>query len=149
MISLKKPQNFSPRFEVAGCFVEYNEKILLLHRQDNKPQGNTWGVPAGKLEKGESASVGICRELFEEIGLSINSNTIEHLHRVYVTHDGYSFIYHICRYKTDTQPVIIPNTQEHKGYRWVTPNEALSMSLIADEAPCIELVYKGSTIAFS
>jgi len=36
------PENFTPKFEVVSCFVEYKQEILLLQRQDYKPQGNTW-----------------------------------------------------------------------------------------------------------
>jgi ADP-ribose pyrophosphatase YjhB (NUDIX family) len=51
MISKNKPENFTPKFEVVSCFVEYKNEILLLLRQDHKPQGNTYGVPAGKIDE--------------------------------------------------------------------------------------------------
>ncbi len=51
MISRNKPENFTPKFEVVSCFVEYNDEILLLLRQDHKPEGNTYGVPAGKIDQ--------------------------------------------------------------------------------------------------
>ncbi len=149
MITLTEPKGFCPKFEVVGCFVEYNGKILLLHRQDTKPQGNTWGVPAGKLERGESVTIGICRELMEELQLQATPEYIEQSNRVYVTHHGYSFIYHICRYKLTQEPSIILNEIEHKNFRWVTPDEALALNLIDDEAPCIRLTYKGETLDFS
>lgn len=47
------PQNFVPRVEVAGCFLEWKDKFLYLKRNSDKPQGDTWGIPAGKVEKGE------------------------------------------------------------------------------------------------
>ncbi len=42
MISKDKLENFTPKFEVVSCFVEYKNEILLLLRQDHKPQHNTW-----------------------------------------------------------------------------------------------------------
>ncbi|MEI6774245.1 MAG: hypothetical protein WCL18_05665 [bacterium] len=42
MIFKDKPENFAPKFEVVSCFVEYDNKILLLCRQDHKPEPNTW-----------------------------------------------------------------------------------------------------------
>ena len=53
MIFKERPPNFSSEFDVASCFVEHDGEILLLHRQDHKPEGNTWGVPAGKVDEGE------------------------------------------------------------------------------------------------
>ena len=50
MLYKEKPENFTPKFEVVSCFVEYNNKILLLLRQDHKPEPNTYGVPAGKVD---------------------------------------------------------------------------------------------------
>ncbi len=41
MLYHDKPSDFDIKFEVVGCFIEYNKKILLLHRQDHKSQGNT------------------------------------------------------------------------------------------------------------
>ena len=68
MISEVKPKNFAPKYEVVGCFVEHNGKILLLHRQDNILQGNTWGLPAGRIEPGESPEEAMVREIKEETG---------------------------------------------------------------------------------
>jgi len=51
MISKHIPENFNPKFEVVSCFVEYEDEILLLRRQDHKPEPNTYGVPAGKIDQ--------------------------------------------------------------------------------------------------
>ncbi len=62
MISRDKPEHFIPKFEVVSCFVEYNDEILLLLRQDYKPEGNTYGVPAGKIDEGETPDKAMKRE---------------------------------------------------------------------------------------
>jgi hypothetical protein len=37
----KEPSpNFKPKIEVAALFVEHENRILLLHRQETKSQGN-------------------------------------------------------------------------------------------------------------
>ncbi|MEI6118972.1 MAG: hypothetical protein WCP92_07315 [bacterium] len=41
MLYKEKPADFNPKFEVVSCFVEYKNEILLLLRQDHKPQPNT------------------------------------------------------------------------------------------------------------
>ena len=53
MIYKDKPYDFDAKFEIASCFVEYNGKILLLHRQNHKPEGNFWCMPGGKIEKSD------------------------------------------------------------------------------------------------
>ena len=37
MLYKEQPKNFTPKFEVVSCFVEYKDEILLLLRQDHKP----------------------------------------------------------------------------------------------------------------
>ncbi|MDR3558310.1 MAG: NUDIX domain-containing protein [Candidatus Pacebacteria bacterium] len=76
MISRDKPEKFKEKFEVVSCFIEHDSKILLLHRQDHKPQGNTWGVPAGKVDKGETLTNAILREIKEEIELTIKPHEL-------------------------------------------------------------------------
>lgn len=53
---------------VVGCFLEYEGKFVLLHRHAHKPNGGTWGLPAGKVEPGESDTAAVLRELWEETG---------------------------------------------------------------------------------
>lgn len=98
MIAEEKPDDFTPRFEVVSCFVEWQDKILLLHRQEHKPQPDTWGVPAGKLEGDEDSLQAMVRELREETGLNINKTDLEFLDRVFVSYPGYdlSIIFSVC-----------------------------------------------------
>ncbi len=72
MIFLSKPENLRINFEAVGCFLEHDGEIVLLHRQDHKPQGNTWGTPGGKVNPGESLSDACVREVFEESGVEIS-----------------------------------------------------------------------------
>jgi len=95
MIYRKKPQNFNSKFDVVSCFVEHNGTILLLHRQDHKPEGNTWGVPAGKVDQGEEILKTIVREIKEETGFQLSSSQPSYFKKVYVKYPKYDFIYHI------------------------------------------------------
>ena len=53
---------------VVGCFLEYDGKFVLLLRHVHKADGGTWGLPAGKVEPGESDETAMLRELYEETG---------------------------------------------------------------------------------
>jgi 8-oxo-dGTP diphosphatase len=48
---------------------EKANKVLLLKRANTGFLDGFWSVPAGRLDEGESASVGAKRELLEEVGL--------------------------------------------------------------------------------
>jgi 8-oxo-dGTP pyrophosphatase MutT (NUDIX family) len=126
MIYKERPQNFDPRFEVASCFLEHDGKFLLLLRHDHKPQGNTWGAPAGKIENGYLA------DPQELTGLQI----------LYVRYPEYDFVYHTYRLKLARPHQVVLEPAGHKEYCWVTPQEAFSLQLIPDMDTVIRLFYR-------
>ncbi len=140
MIFTDRPEDFDPIFDVVGCFCICEQKILLLLRQDNKPMGNTWCIPGGKIETSERAWLATIREVFQETRLVLEYQDLEQVSVVYVRYDEYDFVYHL--FKACVQPKAIRlKNDEHKSYRWVSPKEALSMNLIEDEDSCIRMAF--------
>ncbi len=142
MIYKERPQNFNPKFDVVSCFVECDGEILLLHRQDHKPEGNTWGVPAGKVNAGESLLEAVTREVQEETGLILASSQLSYFGKVFVKYPEYDFVYHICHTKLYQKEKVVINHKEHKGFRWISPENALNIPLIQDLDACIKLFYE-------
>jgi 8-oxo-dGTP pyrophosphatase MutT (NUDIX family) len=141
MIHLEKPESFNSIFEIVSCFFEHDGHILLLHRQDTKPQGNTWGVPAGKVEQGEGALEAMVREIEEETGYTDANSSPTLSSTVFVRYPDYDFIYHIFHLPLSERPVVIIDTASHKNFQWETPCRALEMDLIPDLDACIKLHY--------
>lgn len=144
MIFKNPPENFKPEFEVVSCFCEWNSKILLLYRQDHKPQGGTWGVPAGKVEDKDGGDLfrAIKREVKDETGLDIPFRQFSYYDKVYVRFsNGLEFVYHMFSIRFDNRPEIVINPKEHSKSCWKTPIEALEMNLIEDGDACIRLFY--------
>ena len=113
----------------------------MLHRNDAKPEGDTWGLPAGKIDEGESKEGSMVREIFEETGCEILPSQLEYLDKLYVKYLSYSFIYHMFRVKLSNRPEIKIDPKEHKDYKWMKPSEALNSKLIEDLDECIKLSY--------
>ena len=82
-VDLTRPLNFEHQVEVAGCFCQWNNQILLLRRHPDKPQGGTWGLPAGKLETGETPKMAVIREVAEEVGLDIQEG-LKEVGKIYI-----------------------------------------------------------------
>ena len=141
MIHFSAPENFTPKFEVAGCFVECDDRILLLKRHPHKPEGGTWCGPSGKLDGHETADAAIIRETKEETGLDLDPARLEHVKKIFVVYPGYQFVYHIFRIPLSGAGEVAINPREHTEYKWVTPREALGMELIQDEDACVKLTY--------
>lgn len=138
-VYLEPTRNFKPLIEISAIYIEYEDQILLLHRQNNKSEGNKWGVPGGKIEKDETPFQAIVRETKEETGYDISKQTIEALKSVYIEYDEKKHIvYHAFRTRLQENPGNVKiNFSEHKGFTWVKPADALKMDLMIDEDACI------------
>ncbi len=140
MLFLSEPEGFSPKFHVVGCFLEHNGKFLMLHRQDHKREGNLWGVPAGKIDPGETKEEAIVREVFEESGVRLEVPP-GFVATTYVRFTEMDIVYHIFRHVLSEEPDVVLSPTEHKAFRWVTPEECLRLPCVEDEEPCVRLAY--------
>jgi len=60
--------------EVAvGVLIQADGRFLLTSRPAGKVYEGYWEFPGGKLESGESVEAALCRELQEEIGITIGA----------------------------------------------------------------------------
>jgi len=141
MVYEQKPEGFKPKLEVAVCFIHSGDKVLFMKRLPYKPQGNTWGIPGGKADSGESAQEAAIREIREETGIAIPEQAISDLGEVFVRYPEMDYTLHLFEYKADTLPRVTYNPKEHSDYKWVTLEEALQLPLIPGEEECINLVY--------
>lgn len=142
MILREQPDDFILKMEVVGCFLENDGEFLILHRHDHKPQGGTWGLPGGKVEKGENLKNAIIREVEEETGFKVNLESINYFKELYVRYDNYDFIYHIFSSKIEERPEVILEEGGHQDYKWINPKNSLKMNnLIQDFDECIKDFY--------
>lgn len=141
MLYMKRPADFNPAFGVVSCFLEHDGKILLLKRLDSKSQGSKWGLPAGKMEKGETSIDAVRREIMEETGILIDKNRLNYYKTVFVRYPRKDFVYHMFHCNMDSKPQVQLCENEHIEFRWATPVEAIRMHLITDLAPCIGMFY--------
>lgn len=150
-LHLKKPKDFHPTIEAAGCFLDYEGKFLVLHRQDHKPQGDLWGFPGGKLDENETSKEAVIRETYEETHIDISNSPLHYVRTVYLTSpDSPDCIFHIYYTQLSDFPEDIKiSFKEHKGYTWITPEDALKLDLMRDEEKCIELVYRNKTRGYT
>jgi 8-oxo-dGTP pyrophosphatase MutT (NUDIX family) len=133
----ERPKNFQPHIEVAGCYCEYEDKILFLKRHPDKPYGNTWTIPGGKLDPGETPHQGAAREIFEETGILIHPDELQYIDALYIR-SVHNYIFHRFRKRFATLPILNLGLAEHTQSKWVTFSEALELPLIGGGREALE-----------
>lgn len=65
------------RIEVAAAVIQDAAgRFLLAQRPPGKAFEGYWEFPGGKVEAGESAAAAVCRELHEELGIAVDTDTV-------------------------------------------------------------------------
>ncbi len=126
----KQPEGFNPHVEVSACYLEMDKRLLLLQSTSKKSEPETWGVPAGKIEKNESPESAAKRELFEETGILIDRNSqMQSLGKLYIRKPEIDYVYHLFKVRLNEVPdVRISN--EHQDYRWASVKDIEEMPLM-------------------
>ena len=78
-------KNIARPYTAAFVIIKKNGKIAFLLRENTKWMNGHYGLPAGKVEYGESVAQGAIREAKEELGIVIKPKDLKHLLTVYRT----------------------------------------------------------------
>lgn len=113
---------------VVGCFLEYDNKFVLVHRLPQKVDGDTWGLPSGKIKQGGSDIDAMKRELFEETGYQADDAELQLLSiGDFVSPRGDSITYVTYHAKLGAPHEMVLEESAHSEYRWVSIKEADAM----------------------
>ena len=101
---------------------EKNQLLLLkigTHTQQPE-RSNTWDLPGGFIDPGESASEGAVREIKEETDIDVEPSRVELIHGItgyYKEND--TSVTHLCyAVKLNSTPDV-KVSWEHESYKWV------------------------------
>jgi 8-oxo-dGTP diphosphatase len=104
--------------EVAVGVIKRADKIYISKRADTLHQGGLWEFPGGKREQQESIEQALCRELLEEVNITI----LEQQALMVIEHD-----YGDKKVKLDVRLVEQflgePSPQENQFAQWVNIDE--------------------------
>ena len=110
---------------VVGCFLEYDGKFVIVHRHAHKTDGDTWGLPSGKVEENEADIEALRRELYEETGYKAEEDEVELLGSFdFVSPRGDPFVYITYRINLNDPHDVVLEEAAHSEYKWVTVDEA-------------------------
>lgn len=107
------------RFALNLLQNEGGELLLLKRAEQARLGAGLWGLPAGKIEPGESAADAAWRELEEEIGHSHTAELLRYLGPIRDTY--YGGIYEIHLFHRRWRAGTVTLNHEHTAYAWVAP----------------------------
>lgn len=115
------------RIRVTGCIMQHEDRILILHRSEKETDPSLWGVPAGKVDKGESDNEAVAREIYEETGLAIAANELQLLGQLDIEYENITVEFPIFHKKFNDAPDITLDPEEHIAFRWMKPRDILEL----------------------
>ncbi len=136
-----RPDNFSPTVEVAACRLEVAGKFLLLEAAPRKKEAKTWGLPAGKMESGETPVAALVREIFEETAILIDLSELRYIAPFYIRKPDFDFVFHLFHVKRAERP-LISLSEENTNYCWVDSSEIEELPLLSGAREIHQLCQK-------
>ena len=98
---------------------EAGELLLLKRAADARLGPGLWGLPAGKIEAGESAEGAALREMAEEIGAGHHVELLRYLGPLRDTYYGGIYEIHLFHRRWRAGQMVL--NHEHTEYAWVAP----------------------------
>ncbi len=127
-----------------GVILNAHDEVLLALRHPESHQGGLWEFPGGKLESGEDVKSALVRELFEELGLTLESA----YPLIKITHD-YSDKSVLLDVWTVTGWAGEAAGQEGQEIKWVPLRELQKMQFPAANLPIIKALQLPAEIAIT
>lgn len=101
----------------AGCLIWSikGEQFLLIRRSEYVPLSNTWSLPGGRVDPGETPKDAARRETYEEIGFDIKQRSLKLIYKNETHAPKFKFFTYACVVDNTFKPTL---NWESSDYRW-------------------------------
>ena len=122
---------------VSVALIDERGRVLLQQRPKGKAMAGLWEFPGGKIQSGETPEAALCRELDEELGITVAESDLEAFgfasHRYNTFH--ILLLLWVCRRWQGT-----PASRETQVLDWVLPAAMNDYPMPAADAPLVTLL---------
>lgn len=135
-MKIKLFEEFNLPLKAVVIRLKFNNRILLLERNEYDRTYPGWCLPGGKIDNGESAIDAVKRELYEETKISIeDASYIGEYLSVIKFKDCRIAVYE----KLFDEEPIVTISDEHKSYKWMTMDDIKNVNLAGKTIVAINL----------
>ncbi|MBR7159245.1 MAG: (deoxy)nucleoside triphosphate pyrophosphohydrolase [Alphaproteobacteria bacterium] len=103
-----------PLFVVSLALFAKDGKVLLCRRPEGKNLAGMWEFPGGKVEKGETPSQALVREITEELSLTLAENNL--IPASFACTKDIIMLLYFCK---DWEGTVIPTEKQETS--WILP----------------------------
>lgn len=122
---------------VVGCIIEHNDAVLMLFRSKVEKNPSLWGIPAGKVENGETDIQAVIREIREETGIILNERNLEYKGELPIEYPDLTVIFPIFKVTLGTRPIVTLTPREHIDHKWLMPKDILELPNLMQDVDVI------------
>jgi 8-oxo-dGTP diphosphatase len=118
----------------AAAIVNTQNQVLLAQRPEGKNMAGLWEFPGGKLEAQEIPEDALCRELQEELGISVSPTDCQAIQFVSHEYDEFHLLmllYGIRHWQGDIAAI------EHKALEWAKADAFTDYPMPPADAPLL------------
>lgn len=121
----------------AAALLDEQGRVLIASRPPGKKLAGLWEFPGGKVEAGETPEQTVIREFFEELGVTLDANSLTPL--TFASHNYPDF--HLmmplfaCRTWTGT-----PEPKEGQTFAFVPPAEFSAYDFVPADIPLLPII---------
>ena len=115
------------KLKAVDCFIEYDNKFLILLRPQTRARNSEWGLVGGKIDQGESPEQAVIREIAEEISFEVPEKDLEFIGNFILKYPDNDWDFSVYRIKLKQLISLKLDDQECLDFKWVTPQECFSI----------------------
>jgi 8-oxo-dGTP pyrophosphatase MutT (NUDIX family) len=116
---------FHPRVRGVGVFVRHGDRILLVR----STYQSWWGIPGGRVDRGEEPRAGGTRELFEETALAAAPEDLAPLGELQLEHNNIHDHVWFFELRCEREPIVRCDGVEIAELRWARDDELRALKL--------------------
>lgn len=122
---------------VAAALVDGRRRVLLQKRSAGRSMAGLWEFPGGKVEPGERPEAALARELEEELGISVDIESLAPAAFASADNAGRHMLLllYLCRqWRGEPRPL------DAEALQWVRPDEMAALPMPPADQPLIPLL---------